>query len=68
MELSDRLARLAATDPSVKAILTTYAEIERVYRAALIASGQLRVEAPRVTNSAEVTLTFSRDDAAAPDL
>lgn len=61
MELSDRLARLAASDPSVNTIITTYAEIERVYRAALVASGQLPVESPRVTNSADVTLSFSRE-------
>jgi len=60
MELSDRLARLAASDPSVSALLESYAEIERVYRAALVASGQLRLEPPRVANSAEVTLSFPR--------
>ena len=60
MELSDRLARLANADPSVAAILRAYSEIERVYRAALIASGQLPIQEPKTANSADVTVSFAR--------
>jgi hypothetical protein len=56
--LPDDLRRLREADSDLALILDVFAEIDRAYREALEAMGQVGSRAAQVMNCAEVTVSF----------
>ncbi len=64
--LTDELLRLRQDDPDVGYILDVFEQIDRVYREALEAMGSRGKPTAEVRNSAEVTISFRRNQSSPP--
>lgn len=56
--VANELRSLRDSNPDLALVLDTFEEIERVYQETLEAMGSVGRNIPKVTNSAEVTLSF----------